>query len=59
MGERVECVEGIFTVRPDALEEPEVRVRRTKVPGRRRKVVSDRLVTHPPDITSHFKNGVS
>ena len=55
--ERAEGVEGSFTVRLDALEEPDVHVRRTTVPGQRRKVVTEKLVTHSPDITSHLEDG--
>ena len=50
-------MEGGFTVRLDALEEPEVHVRRTKVPGKRHKVVSEKVVKQLPDITSHLEDG--
>lgn len=54
---RLEAVRGAFSIRLDALEEPELSVGRAKLPGRCRKAVREKVVTHLPDLSAHLTDG--
>jgi hypothetical protein len=54
--DRLESVVGSFTIRKDALEEPDIHVRRVRKPSGRR-VIEQKVITHVPSLHEHVRNG--
>ena len=54
--DRLEAIIGSFTIRKDALEEPEIHVRRVRKPSGRR-VIEQKVVTHVPNLREHMRDG--
>ncbi len=54
--DRLESIAGSFTIRKDALEEPEVHVRRVRKPNGRR-VIEQKVITHFPSLHDHLRDG--
>lgn len=52
----LEAIEGSFTIRASALEEPEVHTKRVRKPNGR-KVVEEKVITHIPDLMGHVNDG--
>ena len=54
--DKLESIAGFFTLRKDALEEPEVHTRRVRKPNGR-KVIERKVITHTPSLMNHVRNG--
>ncbi|MBR3312844.1 MAG: hypothetical protein IKG18_01760 [Atopobiaceae bacterium] len=54
--DRLESIAGSFTIRKDALEEPEIHVKRVRKPNGRR-VIEQKVITHVPSLHDHMRDG--
>ena len=54
--DRLESIAGSFTMRKDALEEPEIHVKRVRKPNGRR-VVEQKVITHTSSLMDHVRDG--
>ena len=53
---QLEAIVGAFTISKEALEEPEVHVKRVRKPNGR-KVLQEKVITHVPSIGEHVRSG--
>lgn len=54
--ERVEAIEGMFTIQKSALEEPEIHEKVVRGPNGRKRLVRKKI-THFPNICAHIEDG--